>query len=549
MAGAAKILGKVKRGVEKVAYGNPLYHKILTAGAAPDRLTFTPPDPWPGEAEAGMALMAAQRSIFDGLERPRGDMLAVDQRATATVLRNLRSVGTDAARGLATSLIAQGMARCESWNDAEWEPAMLGARVAAWIGFYDFYAPMAADGFIAHLTENLARQWRHMLRALPGTLDGLAGMNIIRGLTYGAFNFAGNEEEMERSLGLACDLLRRHIVAEILPDGTHRARNPSVHLRFLQALIELRAVFTLAGLPWPHEAAMAITTMTPVLKFYRHGDGGLALFHGGREESALMIDATINFAEAKGRMPRRLTHGGFERLTAGRSWMVADGGAPALGGHAGLLAFEFGQGKERIIVNGGGYEDDPRASLAHNQAWRTAMAATAAHSTLTLHDTNAAEVTASGGVRGTVGCSAQRYEHDNVLGVEMRHDGYRAPFGMMVQRTLEMALDGETLSGREVLDGGAVTRSGGTASGRDFSLRWHLHPSVNVALGQNGQTALLKTASGAGWRLRVEGYDLALEPSIYCGMGAPRRSMQIKVSGVADAAPTIILWSLTREKK
>ena len=88
MKPAAKILQKVRRGVQTVAYGNPIYRKILTSGEAPGRLHFTLPDLWPGDAQAGLALIGSQRSLFDRPSLPH----------PGTAMRNLRAVGTDAAR-------------------------------------------------------------------------------------------------------------------------------------------------------------------------------------------------------------------------------------------------------------------------------------------------------------------------------------------------------------------------------------------------------------------------------------------------------------------
>jgi len=98
---------------------------------------------------------------------------------------------------------------------------------------------------------------------------------------------------------------------------------------------------------------------------------------------------------------------------------------------------------------------------------------------------------------------------------------------------------GDALHGREDMTG---------AAGHGFALRWHLHPNVQASLGQGGQTALVRSGSGAGWRLRVEGVPLTLESSIYCGSGAPRRSLQIKAAGTTQGDATVVSWSFTREK-
>jgi uncharacterized heparinase superfamily protein len=206
-------------------------------------------------------------------------------------------------------------------------------------------------------------------------------------------------------------------------------------------------------------------------------------------------------------------------------------------GHAGLLSFEFSHGKERIIVNCGAV---PMGSVQ----WRNACAATAAHSTLTLSDTNACDIDEDGGILGSVQASSQRFEEDGSHGLEMAHDGYRQKYGIVHNRILRLSGDGETLMGREILQ----SKPGGKA-GRDYAVRWHLHPGVQVSLSHGGQTALLRTPLGTGWRLRIENETLGLESSVYCGNAAPRRSMQIKATGVTQEGDTFVTWSLTRERK
>jgi len=327
------------------------------------------------------------------------------------------------------------------------------------------------------------------------------------------------------------------LTSEILPDGGSIARNPSTQLHMLRHLIDLRAAFKVAELEPPEIVRTAIAAMVPVVKFYRHGDGGLALFHGSVEETSLLIDAVLTQAEARGRALRRLPESGYERFTAGRSLLLADCSTPPPrgydAGHAGLMSFDFGTGKERLIVNCG-------AVPGANVDWRMACAATAAHSTLSIDDTNACEVMPSGNILCAARVEAQRYEQDEWQCIEMVHDGYATKYGITHQRILSLSGDGEELRGRETLAG---------PKNRKFTIRWHLHPAVQASLAQSGQTALLRTPSGSGWRLRVESGELALEPSIYCGNGTPRRSLQLRVNGLTDGAETPVLWSLTREKR
>ncbi len=530
MKPAARILKKVRRGVKNVAYGNPLYQKMLASGAAPGRLHFTLPDAWPGDARAGLALIGSQRSLFEHTFPLHPSM----------ALRNLRAVGTDVARHTALSMIENWLQHYDEWNDAEWAPDVMGTRIAGWVGFYEFYASAASPEFIARLTGSLQRQYKHLMRTLTSSLTGTAGLSAIKGLVFGGLNF----EDGEKALGIACDLLNRQLSEEVLPDGGLISRSPSAQLHSLRHLIDIHMAFKAGAVEVPEIVTTSINAMVPALRMLRHGDGSLALFHGSTHEITLLIDADIMKESVKSRILRRLPNMGYERLTAGRSLLIADCAAPppndhdALA-HAGLLSFEFSHGRERLIVNCGSVDGG-------SADWRLACAATAAHSTMTIEDTNACEILESGGIGSSTRVTTQRYEQDGVQCIEMTHDAYRAAYGMTHQRLLMLAADGDELRGREVLTGGP---------GRAFTLRWHLHPSVQTSLTHGGQTALLRTTSGSGWRMRTGGnkqdqlYTIEMEPSVYCGSGAPRRSLQLKISGITQGTETAIWWVLAKEKK
>lgn len=523
MKRAAKFLDLARRGMQSAAYGNPLYQKLLATGEAPRALRFTPPDPWPGDAQTGFALIAEQSHLFERPESAASDM--------TTAMRGLRAAGSDAARQMALQLIGEWLHRYDSWHEGEWAPAALGERIANWIGFYEFYAPAASPGFIEHLTNSLSRQFKHLARTLPTSLEGVEALQAIRGLVYGGLNFS----ESESALGFAFDLLRRRLQAEILPDGGHVSRNPAMHLHILRHLVDLREVLKMAGLEMPVEGRTAIASMVPALKFWLHGDGALALFQGGGEETPLAIEALLAQAAIRTRRSARLPNTGYERLMAGRSLLIVDTGSVPQRDfgrppHAGLLSFEFGHGRERLIVNCG----EP---VNANAAWQAACASTAAHSTLAVEETNSCEVRPGAAAPRVV---VQRYEQEGAAYIDMNHDGYRAKFGVMHSRLLALSTDGDELHGRDLLLGGP---------GRRFDVRWHLHPDIQASLAHGGQAALLRSASGTGWRLKVKGASLGIESSVYCGRGFPRRSLQLKAASCTQGDETAVTWSLAREKK
>ena len=133
MKQATKLIRQVRRSVQSAAYSNALYRKILAAGEGTDRLYFTLPDAWPGDAQAGLVLMSGQQSMFDRSS-------TVSLRHAGAVLRNLRAVGTDGARQMAVKLIESWLAYNDKWSEEEWALALLeGSGVLVQPGyFYDF---------------------------------------------------------------------------------------------------------------------------------------------------------------------------------------------------------------------------------------------------------------------------------------------------------------------------------------------------------------------------------------------------------------------------
>jgi uncharacterized heparinase superfamily protein len=222
--------------------------------------------------------------------------------------------------------------------------------------------------------------------------------------------------------------------------------------------------------------------------------------------------------------------------------VLADAGTPSSidrHAHAGTLSFEMSVGKERLVVNCG-------AALSDPSEWRRAQRATAAHSALSIADTNSSEILdGSGGRwlgRRPRQVEAQRDEDNGTVWLTMSHDGYAPVFGVVHQRRLFLDADGEDLRGEDMLQ---------VKTGRDepprFAIRFHLHPRVQVALNQQGG-ALLRLPSGQGWRFRSAGALLELADSIYLGRrGEMRRSQQLVLRGEAQGSETIVKWALQRE--
>lgn len=537
--------GGLWRTVRTFTYGTPLYRYLLS-GRVPDQLATVPTDSWPGDSDHGRMILEGRFSLLGHVvllsADPRDPDTWVPEEATGdwqaalngfSWLRDLRQVGGDMARRRARELVADWIDRYADWDAFAWEADILGERIANWIGHHDFFCASADDDFRARFLDSLFRQARHLGRIAATAAAGSATVQAAKGLIY-----AGAALPTEKALqGLGQRLLAERLAGQILPDGCHASRSPSRHLAVLRDLIDIRACLRATGGPVPDAVDSAIERMAAMLRTLRHGDGGLALFNDSNEEDSLLIDAVLAQSEAKIRPQSEPGASGFHRLSAARTLLILDAGRPcAVDGcaHAGLLSFEMGVAKERLIVNCGAASGRPD--------WNRALRATAAHSTLVVDDVNSAEVLGDGtSGRSPARVTAERQEQDGNQLVDASHDGYAERLMLTHRRRLFLSADGADVRGEDVLTG---------SGGGSFAVRFHLHPKVKASVSQNGAFVLLRLPSGQGWRMLASGGALTLADSVYLGQrGEMRRSQQIVVSGTLSGSGTVMKWALRREEK
>jgi uncharacterized heparinase superfamily protein len=156
-------------------------------------------------------------------------------------------------------------------------------------------------------------------------------------------------------------------------------------------------------------------------------------------------------------------------------------------------------------------------------------------------DTNSVEIRDDGSLgRGPSAIARERAEHEGQQWISATHDGYRNRFGLTYERQLFLAADGEDLRGEERLTGrpGAV-----------FAVRFHLHPSVQASMAEDGGAVLFRLPSGMCWRLRAAGAEMSLGESVYLGSGVARKSQQVVLSGTVGAEGAAVRWALRREPR
>ena len=151
-----------------------------------------------------------------------------------------------------------------------------------------------------------------------------------------------------------------------------------------------------------------------------------------------------------------------------------------------------------------------------------------------------------------------RFERAEVEGgtrVVVGHNGYQTSHGLTHARTFHLGFEGRALRGEDVLMAMSTDDrrrydsafSASNLQGVDYTIRFHLHPDVDVTLDMNGTAVSMALKSGEIWVFRVEGdVETSLESSVYLEKSrlSPRATKQIVLPGRAIEYSPRIIWSL-----
>ena len=494
---------------------------------------------------AGRLIQAPGASIWDVCADDPAFAAAVQG---CTWLDDLAAVGDGRARATAQAWIADWIARHDRGRGPGWTPDLTGRRLIRWINHALFVLQGqdrdACDAFY----RSLARQTDFLSRRWHAAAPGLPRFEALTGLIHAGLSLEGLDAEV----ATATEALARECDTRIGPDGGIDSRNPEELLEIFTLLTWAAHALDHAGRAHGagHEAAMQ--RIAPVLRALRHSDGALARFHGGGRGLEGRLDRALADAGVR-RTGGRDLNMGYLRLTAGRTSIVADAAAPPRGpdGHAATLAFELTSGRRPLIVNCG-------SGASFGADWRRAGRATPSHSTLGIDGHSSSRLDAAGRIAdGTREVLFELHEMQGALRAEIAHDGWRRTHGLTHARTLDVSLDGRTLSGEDMLttlDDADAARfdaafHAGPPDGIAFSVRFHLHPDVDASVDLGGAAISLGLKSGEIWILRAEGAErMRLEPSVYLERGrlAPRAATQVVLTGRAMAYATRVRWTLAK---
>jgi uncharacterized heparinase superfamily protein len=549
------IMGRFARNLMARASGGSVALARLWPGRA-DRLIIAPHDLRTADATraaeiyagrfvfAGKIVTCHGRSIFD-LEPPSEDWEVA--LFGFGWLRHLRAADTALTRANARSLVDDWISNMGRKRPAGRRPEVVARRVISLLS----QAPLVlgdTDGkFYRRYLRGLTREIRH-LRYTMLDIDGLPRLQVLIALCYASLCLANQARHIRTATRKLSDELQR----QILPDGGHFSRNPGALIELLIDLLPLRQTFAARNIAPPPALLNAIDRMMPMLRFFRHGDGSFALFNGMSSTPSDLLATLLAYDDTHGVPMANMPHTGFQRLDAGAMTVIMDTGAPpppsvSHDAHAGCLSFELSSGASRIVINCG-------MPATGRDNWRAFARSTAAHSTLTYHDTSSCQFVEFSAMKrllhgapvvsGPSHVESYREMTANGVLLTASHDGYQARFGVAHRRVLMVAQDGSRLDGEDTVSAPAGARIKGSET--DYVLRFHLHPSVKASRLSDARGVMLVLPNRDVWTFEALDDKVELEDSVFlAGNDGPRRTAQIVIRQVARHAPSI-RWSFVR---
>ncbi|MDP3675983.1 MAG: heparinase II/III family protein [Novosphingobium sp.] len=527
------------------------------------RLLATVENPLPGQRAAGTALRAGWLTVHGG-RLALADLDYASKTITPPferALHGFRWLDDLAAIGPRETGAPIAERLLGNWLDAHprpgkgpaWAVGNAGQRLLGWL----IHAPLILSGhdkaFRARVLRGLddTARWldRHVGKA-EDRLGEVAGWCAI--VAAGLLLPEGKPRRLYGEAGLL-----RALGELVGDDGGVLSRSPLAQIEAIELLVRLRACYRAVRRDPPEAIPAMLGLLVPPLLGVLHGDGALGSWQGAGAIEAARIEALVAASGVRARPLRDARQWGYQRASAGlprsATVLVVDAAPPPLARHArdgcaSTLAFELSAGRQRLVVNCGGAAF---AGGAIPVRLAQGLRATAAHSTLTIDDTNSTAVLING--RLGAGVDEVEVERRQVPGeggrrgatrIEAAHDGYAPRFGLTHRRILLLRDDGGELVGEDQL---VPSGRRGKRGKVGFAIRFHLAPGVEPYLSEDARGVALALPDGSHWQFRSggksDGMRVAIDDSLWAdGQGRPHATKQIVISGMVSRGGGSFPW-------
>jgi uncharacterized heparinase superfamily protein len=537
--------------VRKLARGS-LLSRLGAKGRQPLRLVAVPRDHVQGDRQRGDALLAGR--LIAGSESlaladldfgavGAGDPLA-RQLQGFSWLRDLAAAASrEKGARLAEAIAGRWLIAHGTRIDDAWRPELWGERILFWTAYAPYILSSGDSGYRSALLNTMARGARHLDSTADRAAPGLKRITAWAGAVAASLLIQRGMARVARGeAGLG-----RALATGQFEDGGLVSRTPFEQMLLVDRLGLLRAAYFAAKQSLPDGFEAAAAAALSALEGVAMGDGALSSWQGGNPGEAARVAAVIEGCGMRARPLRQPRGWGYHRLSALGTIVVMDAAPPppakmAPSGGASTLAFELSDGQQRLVVNCGGPGALP-SDLSGDLA--DALRTTAAHSALTIADTNSTAILADGSIGKGVGdVVIDRSEENDFSRIDASHDGYVRAFGLLHRRTLVLGNDGKEVRGTDRLTARTGRKS---KSPVPFAIRFHLAAGIEPTLTADGMGAILRSPGAPPWNFRVRDAAIGIEESLVVdGRGNARRTMQMVINGETAGGGAEVQWQFRR---
>lgn len=458
----------------------------------------------------------------------------LDDLQTFAWLRHFRDARTEEERSFARELTLDWIRRYGIFERDIWAVALTARRVLNWLKHYN----LIVEGTTIEEQSLIARALNTQIQSLR--LRGPLAVEPLDSL-FAAIALCGVALCEERRYGEIPARVRRVerlLSRQVDEDGLHRTRSARVQVQLLVELTCLKQALRRYHEQYAGEFDAVLERMHRALDGISLSTGQPGYFNGTGQLPHDVLVAVQ--AQSIARMRESGTVGGYGRLVAGTSVVVADSGAVpppeyARHAHASALAFEFSRGSDLIVGNCGpapAGDDNP-------EYFREGLA----HSAPTINSLSANPIRLRGALASRVlqqGDPAQLLADEDDDSLVMRTHGYADRFGVVVERRLTLLAEGKSLVGQDRFIA-VAGRVSGTAA-----LRFHLAGTSEIQ--EAGDLVRIKVATGAWWSFLWEGAHLHIEDSMRQSafFGFHKTRQLVLTARVAEANE--VSWIFTLEE-
>jgi len=443
-------------------------------------------------------------------------------------LNDIQELGKENLRIHGRELTKNWIKKNRSWKSKTWEDFILASRVCNWIKNYNFFFHTSDNNFKKEILNSILKQIEHLVKNFSNIKRNSDLIRIIKALIYASICVPNKNHYYQ----IAIFNLKTELNKQILKDGCHFQRNTRIHIQVLMDLLDIRAILNLTKKNVFFDLQNSINKMSIAYRFFLHKDNSLANFNGSDDINYKILKDLTSEIPKPNKNPRELMYGGFQRIDTKNTTLILDCGVPknydaTYKAHSCTASFELSYKKNKIIVNSlSGLDENIKKT-------------TAAHSTLTLNNTNAYKILSNNHLsRVPSELKVKRIERYGANMIEIENYSYKNQYEAIHKRIIYIDKNGSDVRGEDNIY---------CPMELSFDLRFYLDAKIKTLLTNNQRNAVLKLSNGVGWKFvsSLDKVNLILNRNLNTNNQSIRNE-HILLTGKTKELITVIKWSLKK---